>query len=108
MAKMSRLEQLLQFLEQEPDDPFLNYALAMEMDSAGDKERALSILFKLQSSHPDYTATYYHLGRILLETGKKDEAKHYLEEGISRTRAKNERHQLAELQSALNNLVYDE
>ncbi|MCB9246442.1 MAG: tetratricopeptide repeat protein [Flavobacteriales bacterium] len=104
----TRLDQLKEFLEKEPDDPFLNYALAMETESAGDRQRALDILRTLRNTHPDYTATYYHLGRLLLEFGKRDEALAIFEEGVKRTRAKKEQHLLAELQSALNNLLYDE
>lgn len=106
--QMTRLEQLQEFLKKEPTDPFLNYALAMELEAKGSVEEAYGVLSELYKRSPDYSATYYHLGRLLIGRGLRDEALSIFEEGMKVTRAKKEQHLLAELQSAYNNLLYDD
>ncbi|MBI1305985.1 MAG: tetratricopeptide repeat protein [Bacteroidetes bacterium] len=105
---MDRISQLLKFLENEPDDPFLNYALAMEWIGKNDDKKATELLEKLIENHPEYSASYYHLGAIYQRRGNKDLAEKIYRSGIEITRRKKEQHQLAELQSALNNMLYDE
>ncbi len=105
---MSRIKQLKEFLEQEPNDSFLNYALAIEFIGVKEFEKAEKIFTKLLKNDPDYTATYYHLGKIYQEQGNKDKAEEVYEEGIRLTKLKREQHKLAELQTALNNMLYDD
>jgi len=105
---MTRLEQLQELLKKEPKDPFLNYALAMELEARGDAEGAYAKLHELYKNDPDYSATYYHLGRLMIERGMRNEALDIFQEGMKVTRAKREQHLLAELQSAYNNLLYDD
>jgi len=105
---MTRLEQLQEFLKKEPTDPFLNYALAMELEAKGDVDGAFERLHSLYQSNPDYSATYYHLGRLMIGRGMRDEALDIFQKGMKVTQAKREQHLLAELQSAYNNLLFDE
>lgn len=104
----ARIAQLLEFLKREPEDAFLNYALAMEYKGAGENERALSILEHIRSIHPGYGATYYHLGKLYLEAGDRTKAEDIFKEGIAVTRSNKEQHLLAELQSAYNELLFDD
>ena len=60
------------------------------------------------ASDPDYTATYYHLGKLFQKEGDKDKAEEIYTEGIRLTRLKREQHKLAELQTALNNMLFDD
>lgn len=103
-----RMEQLLRLLEQEPDDDFLNYALAMEYVGSENDEEARKVLEKLVVRNPSYTASYYHLGKICLRNGDKNAAQEVFEAGIQITREKKQQHALSELQSALNELLYDD
>jgi tetratricopeptide (TPR) repeat protein len=108
MVEMSRLEQLLEFLKAEPEDEFLRYAIAMEYRASGQDERAEAMLQKLIASNPDYSASYYHLGQILQEKGEREKALSIYQDGILVTKRIGKQHHLAELQSAYNNLLYDE
>ena len=56
------------------DDPFLHYALALEHQKDGDVPTAISILEKLQTSHPDYLAGYYQLGKMYEAVGQNEKA----------------------------------
>ncbi|MEY4003622.1 MAG: hypothetical protein RIT07_1664 [Bacteroidota bacterium] len=104
---MNRIAQLMNFLKESPDDPFLNYALATEYVSAGNDQQAESIFQDLLEKHPDYIATYYHLGKLLERKTDKEGAILIYEKGIEKAKKSGERHSLSELQSALLELQYD-
>ena len=104
---MSRIEQLQLFLKESPEDAFLNYALATEYVGLGDDEKAEGIFRMLLEKHPDYIATYYHLGKLLERKTDKDAAIPIYEKGIEKAKKSGERHSLSELQSALLELQYD-
>lgn len=61
---MNRIEQLKSFLEQTPNDPFLQHALALEYQKNGDQEEALNLFLKNKLEHASYVATYFHLGKL--------------------------------------------
>lgn len=104
----ARLEQVLKLLESEPDDAFLNHALAMEYLAVGEEEKAISAMAHLIKHHPEHTGTYYHLGFAYLRKGERDRAIEVWEEGITRCKELRKQHHLAELQSAYNELLFEE
>ena len=104
----NRLGQLKQLLSAEPDDAFLNHALAMEFIGQGNDEEAIQTMEKLLTHHPDHTGTYYHLGFAYLRRGDKSAALGIWENGIKVCRELKKQHHLAELQSAYNELMFDE
>ena len=103
----SRLEKLLEFLKNEPNDEFLKYALATEYLRLNDTGNALLYYEDLVTNHADYVGTYYHLGKLLERKKEKKEAEETYREGLRRTFGK-EQHTYAELQQALNDLLYDD
>jgi tetratricopeptide (TPR) repeat protein len=102
---MSRIHQLLKFLEEEPNDPFNIYALALEYQKI-DSQKALTFFQLLTDEHADYVATYYHLGKLHEEMGNKDKAISVLETGIEKARACGDHKTLRELQSALGEIQF--
>ena len=105
---MSRKEQILAFLQDAPMDAFLHYALAQEHIKTGDQEAALGEYLWLTENHPGYVATYYHLGKLLISLGKKEEALAWFSLGIEQAKASKELHSLSELQSAKLELEYED
>lgn len=103
-----RLQQVLQLLEKEPGDAFLSHALAMEYLSMGERSKAIEVMEKLLSEHPDYTGTYYHLGHAWLASGQRERAMATWEKGIEKSRLLKKQHHLSELQAAINQLLFDE
>ncbi|MBT4863633.1 MAG: tetratricopeptide repeat protein [Planctomycetaceae bacterium] len=79
---MSRREQLEELLQSDPDDVFLQYALALEFVSAGDADEGLSRLAKVNDQHPEYVAAYFQRGQVLAEQGRTDEARDALTRGM--------------------------
>ncbi len=71
---MDRLETLLGYYREDPDDPFVRYALAQEHLKRGETNDALAYFEALADAHPDYVGTYYHLGKLYETLGRTDDA----------------------------------
>jgi len=98
----TRLTKLLEFLESDPDDPFVLYALATEYNSSNETEKAFEYYYKLIAEHPDYVGTYYHLGKLLERQGDQDQAIPVYQQGMAVARNKRDMHAFSELQGAYN------
>ena len=95
---------LKQFLEQNPNDAFARYGLAMEYSRAGAIESALAEFKKLLEIHPDYTAGYQMAGQMLSAAGRYDEARQMLESGLASAQRAGNRHAQEEMQNLLQEL----
>lgn len=71
---MNRKAALLDMLKDDPKDPFLLYALALEHVKDTEIEAATDLLKALLMNHPDYLATYYQLGKLHEHQGQIEEA----------------------------------
>ncbi|MFT4777812.1 MAG: tetratricopeptide (TPR) repeat protein [Flavobacteriales bacterium] len=71
---MNRKATLLEMLKEDPKDPFLLYALALEQVKDNDIQAATTVLKELISTQPDYLATYYQLGKLQEQQGQIDDA----------------------------------
>lgn len=98
----TRLSKLLDFLESDPNDPFILYALATEYNALNDKEKAYSFYLQLTDKHPDYVGTYYHLGKLLEKDDQKEKAIEIYQKGMQVARNKRDMHAFSELQGAYN------
>jgi len=105
---MSRIDQIRQFLQDSPNDSFLRYALAQELQKQGDVEAAKDAYLWLTDNQPSYVATYYHLGKLLIAQGEKEAALAWFNLGIENAKAAKELHALSELQSAKLELEYED
>ncbi len=105
---MSRIDQIRQFLQDSPNDSFLRYALAQELQKQGDVEAAKEAYLWLTDNQPSYVATYYHLGKLLIAQGEKEAALAWFNLGIEHAKAAKELHALSELQSAKLELEYED
>ena len=103
----SRLEKLLQFMESEPDEPFNIYAVATEYRNT-DPAQSKKYFDLLLNHHPDYLPTYYHAAQLYEELEDTEKAKEIYEKGIAQARDQNNSLALRELQSAYDELLYDE
>ena len=99
-----RLEALRTMVEQDPNNAFVRYGLAMEYVNQGQPESALREFDELLSRSPDYAAGYYHAGRALESLGRLDEARAMFERGIAVTTRIGDAHTRSELQAALDML----
>lgn len=97
-----RLQKLLDFLENEPNDPFLKYALATEYLSSNEPDRALFYYEDLISNHKDYVGTYYHLGKLYEALNRVSDAIITYQNGMLAARRANDMHAFSELQAVYN------
>jgi tetratricopeptide (TPR) repeat protein len=102
--QISRLEKLLEFIKNEPDDPFLKYALATEYLRINETGKALEYYEDLVNMHPNYVGTYYHLGKLYEALNRKEDAIVTYETGMKITREQRDNHALSELQAVYNEL----
>ena len=102
-----RLSQLLIFLKEEPDDPFILYAIAIEYTQEH-PEKALDYFEKLLVEHADYVATYYHAAKLYADLGESEKAEEIFLKGIEIAKTQNEPLALRELQNAYNEFLYED
>src|SRR5690606_16036751 len=74
LPSMDRLALLLQFHEEDPADAFTLFAIAQEYLKRDAPDEALAFFEKLRHDQPDYTGTYYHLGKLYERLGRNDDA----------------------------------
>ncbi|MEJ7779872.1 MAG: tetratricopeptide repeat protein [Daejeonella sp.] len=100
-----RLQKLLNFLQDEPNDPFLKYALATEYLNANDLDKALHYYEDLISQHADYVGTYYHLGKLYEQLNRKSDAIETYKKGMDVSRSAKDMHAFSELQGVYNSAM---
>jgi tetratricopeptide (TPR) repeat protein len=104
---LTRIEQLLKFLEEDPNDVFSLYALALEYKNEQPAE-ALQLLNQLLVTHPDYLPAYYQTAALMQENGEIKDALKLYEAGIELARKQNNLATLRELQAAHELLLEDQ
>jgi len=103
--RMDRMNQLLKFLEESPEDSFLKHALALEYVKAGNVKEAETMFQSNLEHEPAYVATYYHLGKLLERCGRLNEAVNIYEAGMEQAKKAGDMHAFAELQAAQEDLT---
>ena len=66
-TEMSRIDQLMQFLKEAPEDSFLRFAIAKEYEKSDHIEKALNTYLLLANDDPDYSIIIwvnYILGQV--------------------------------------------
>ncbi len=99
-----RVQMLKEFLEQDPNDAFARYGLAMEYSRAGEIDTALTEFQRLLEAHPEYTAGYQMAGQMLAAAGRVEEARKMLDAGIASARHAGNKHAEEEMQGLLMDL----
>jgi Tfp pilus assembly protein PilF len=101
-----RIHKLRKFLEDSPEDSFLQHALALEYVKLGDEPGARALFETILQREPQYIGSYYHLGKLLERTGETDAAVKVYEAGMTACKQAGETHAYNELQAAYEDLVY--
>ncbi|MFN3940076.1 MAG: tetratricopeptide repeat protein, partial [Chitinophagales bacterium] len=107
MTKTDRLAQLFTYLEQNPNDSFLLYCVALENIKLHNYQEALTYFNQIINNEPDYIATYYHLGKLYERLDNTQKAIETYETGLAIAQKLNDRHAHAELAEAKNALIND-
>ena len=101
---MNRLQVLMQYYTDDPEDAFTCFALALENLKQGNRARACELFESVVRAHPTYTGTYYHLGKLYLSQGQHKKAREIFKRGIKIATTEHAMKDRAELQQALMDL----
>lgn len=88
MVENSLLRNLLTFYDEDPDDPFNAYALALEYIKY-DRQEAGRYFDILLYNHPDYLPTYYHAAEFFSLQGNEKKTEEIYTKGIALALNKN-------------------
>jgi Tfp pilus assembly protein PilF len=102
---MERINKLKAFLLQQPNDSFLQHALALEYIKIGDDDEARLLFENILGRDPLYVGTYYHLAKLLERQKEFDGAITVYENGIKAAKQAGDNHAKNELQMALDEIV---
>ena len=97
---MERIEKLKGFLAANPNDSFVQHALALEYVKLGNDAGAKKIFENLLSKDENYVGSYYHLGKLLERNGETEEAVRCYEKGMLKAKEAGDNHAYNELRGA--------
>src|SRR5690348_10973798 len=101
---MDRVEMLKEILAENPNDAFARYGLAMEYANAGNSSAALKEYEAIVAANPEYVPAYQMAGQLLMNQGRDEDARAWLEKGIAAARKAGNRHAESEMQGMLDTL----
>lgn len=102
-----RLKLLEEYLKNDPEDPFNLYAIATEYRSS-DPAKSVTYYDQLLKEHPEYLPTYYQAATLAADMDDGERAEEIFKAGISLAQKQNNSLTLRELQSAYNELLFDD
>lgn len=97
---MDRIEKLVKFLNENPNDSFLKHALALEYAKAGNDAQAEEAFKEILKDREDYVGSYYHLGKLYERRGEEQRAIDIYAKGMEMAKAAGDNHSFNELRSA--------
>ncbi|HTQ27591.1 MAG TPA: tetratricopeptide repeat protein [Puia sp.] len=103
---MDRIEKLKEMLDASPEDSFLQHALALEYIKAGDDHTARTLFETVLHRDPDYIGSYYHLAKLLVQTGDIPSAIEWFNRGMAAAKRTGDQHAYNELQVAYEDLIF--
>ena len=98
---MQRLQHIQEMLKTEPDDSFLNYALALEYAKVNDIDKAIELIEQLLVRDENYLGAYYQLGKYYEQKELLQKAVVTYNKGLVVAQQKNDRKTVGELNEAL-------
>lgn len=101
---MSRRERIEALLAENPQDEFLRYGLALELDKEGDHEGSLTALGNLMRQPTPYVPAFFMAGQQLARLERIGEARAALRDGIEHARAQQNTHAAGEMAEFLASL----
>ena len=101
----TRLEKLIEFIKEQPDDLFLKYALAMEYQGLNDIEKAKEYFEEVIKVDKNHVAAYYQLGKIFEKLNDETSAISKYEKGLKNARINNDARSIREFNAAIDSLL---
>jgi Tfp pilus assembly protein PilF len=102
---MERIAKLKAFLEANPNDSFVQHALALEYVKAGDDAEAKKMFETILNRDENYIGSYYHLAKLLERNDEREAAIKWYEKGMLKAKEAGDGHAYNELQAAWEDLA---
>ena len=99
-----RIARLKALLEQQPDDSFSRYALALEYAALEKSADALALLQEVIHRDASYVPAYQQLGYLYQKLNRKEDAIDIFRRGLSAAAAQGDTHARSEIQEALDDM----
>lgn len=103
---MERISKLKELLATNPDDSFLQHALALEYIKIGRDEMAKELFETILDREPVYIGSYYHLAKLLERMSDNESAIKWYEKGMDEAKKAGDQHSYNELKSAYEELIF--
>lgn len=103
---MDRIARLKEFLNANPNDSFIQHALALEYVKQENDAEARTLFETILQRDENYIGSYYHLGKLLERNNLTSEAIGTYEKGMIKAKENGDRHAYNELLAAYEDLVY--
>jgi len=103
---MDRIARLNELLITNPEDSFLQHALALEYIKSGDEEKARTLFENVLEKDENYVGSYYHLAKLLERKGQQEQALEVYTKGMEKAKEAGDQHTYNELQTAYEDLLY--
>lgn len=102
----AQLTALLAMREERLDDPFVHYAIAIQLRAQGALDRSLRFFEYVQRRFPEYLPNYLHHAQLLTSLGRRSEAVKVLTDGIELAERSGDVGTLSELQDVKTELTH--
>jgi len=104
---MEKISKLQEFLITNPDDSFLQHALALEYIKIGHDSQAKELFEAILQREPSYVGSYYHLGKLLERNADYLGAIRVYDKGMEECKKVDDKHAWSELNMAREELSDD-
>lgn len=95
------IRQLAGFLQNNPNDTFTKFALALELLKADESTKAKVLFESVLKQDPEYSGVYYHLGKLYQSSGRNEDAARLFKKGVEIAEKQGKNRTKSELQEAL-------
>lgn len=103
---MTRIEQLKQFIAEDPNDPFLQYGLALEF-LHHEPHQALAAFERLLKDFPNYLPTYYPAAHLVIELGNSQRGEEIFLSGMELAKRQRDQKTEGELKQAYEQWLFE-
>jgi tetratricopeptide (TPR) repeat protein len=98
---LERLNELRQLEKEEPNDPFILYAIGLELYKVDSFEAGEKQLLKIATLHSDYCPVFFKLGQWYAEDNREEEALIYFNKALVIAKKENDLKAVNEIKEAI-------
>jgi tetratricopeptide (TPR) repeat protein len=103
----NRITEIIQMLKEDPEDPFLMYALALEYHKIKNDLKTEETFDRLLNDFPGYLPTYYQAAHFYWGIGQTEKARSTFLKGISLAENADDLKTKEELRNSYQNFLID-